>query len=274
MLEVVMSKWPRTPDSKIHQLFAAGGQATMRNTRKTNHRFVVRNNRLVDTLNLTDDLLAWYESEREERLLRDRALELRLRKLVEKLFGNNAQRSIEFLIMQIIRASQLNAFDIEISIKHRFIGGRSALKRKKNGNSAFTSLQLFIDDFECLLRDLYGDVESEAMERILLAVSAAVDAQSWHIAPELCKERADARTLDDGLGIGLSEYVCFSVSDLRGAFLAKPALMRRARDVLANPSAFSEYTVEFAKRFSECWDCNIEAEDQGTVNPTQHSTAT
>jgi hypothetical protein len=226
---------------------------------KTNLRFVVRNNRLVDTLNLTDDLGSWDKRAGNDwRLLRERVLYERLHKLSKKLFRNESFY-ICYQIFQIVCTSQLNTFDLEISVKHRFIGGRSALKRKE-GIGPFASLQLFIDDFECLLRDLYGDIESGAMERVLFAVSITVVQQSRHIAPELYKEHVDAEICDWGDGINLPKGCSPSVSDVRAGMWAERALMRRARDVLAKPSAFSEYTVEFAKKVNEWAGLQIETE--------------
>ena len=41
---------------------------------------------------------------------------------------------------------------------------------------------------------------------------------------------------------------------------AKVNLFGRVREVNANPSAFNEYTREFAKLFAERWDCTNEGE--------------
>ena len=41
--------------------------------------------------------------------------------------------------------------------------------------------------------------------------------------------------------------------------VAKHDLMLRVCEVRENPSAFSPYTVEFAARFAEEWDCSAEA---------------
>jgi hypothetical protein len=41
--------------------------------------------------------------------------------------------------------------------------------------------------------------------------------------------------------------------------VAKADLINRVREVNANLSTFSEYTIEFAKLFAERWDCSKEA---------------
>ena len=46
--------------------------------------------------------------------------------------------------------------------------------------------------------------------------------------------------------------------DCRRGMAAKVDLFRRVRAVNADPSTFSEYTIEFAKLFAERWDCSKE----------------
>ena len=71
-----------------------------------------------------------------------------------------------------IKASHLNTFDPTMSIQHKFDG---KLRRQKKHTQDFTSLSLFRDEVECLLRDLYGDVESEALDSIVWAVFRIVE---------------------------------------------------------------------------------------------------
>jgi hypothetical protein len=232
---------------------------------QTDPRFVVRNEQLIDTLNSTDDLGGWYYWNGDpgnESRLRERAFYMRLGKLIKKLTLSDFEGStgIGWPISKIVRASQLNAFDLAISAQHRFIGSRASLNREKKGMSDYTSLRLFVDDVECLLRDIYGDTESEALELIRAAVFVTVHCLNQHARPDLWKEQQDAWDFDYMFGIGVPEDCATSRSDWRRGMLAKAALMRRARNVLMNPSSFSEYTVEFAKRFSEDWDCSFEAE--------------
>ena len=144
----------------------------------------------------------------------------------------------------------MNSFDPALSIEHKFGG---TLKREKKGMHDLTSLSLFCDDVECLLRDLYGDIESEALDSVLYAVFSIVKAFMRYARADLCKEHSDAVDLDYMFGIGVPEGHGISGSDWRRGRRAKFDLIVRAYDVLANQSAFSEYTVEFAKRFGEHW---------------------
>ena len=116
-----------------------------------------------------------------------------------------------------------------------------------------TSLSLFFDDVELLLRDLYGDVDSEALHRVLLAVFR-ID----YVREDLHKEHRDAKYFDYMFGIGVPDGYCINGSDWRRGMLAKSDLILRVCEVLANPSAFSEYTVEFAKLFNQDWVCSLD----------------
>jgi hypothetical protein len=163
---------------------------------------------------------------------------------------NEECSAIEWEVFHAIKASHLNSFDPALSIQHKFGG---TLKREKKGMQDFTSLSLFRDDVECLLRDLYGDNESEALDSALYAVFSIVKAFTKYVRADLCKEHSDAMALDYMLGIGLPEGYGISGSIWRCGMRAKFDLRVRAYEVLACPSAFSEYTVEFAKRFGEHW---------------------
>jgi hypothetical protein len=80
---------------------------------------------------------------------------------------NEESFAICWAILLTIRASHLNTFDPALSVQHKFNG---KLRRQKKHTQDFTSLALFRDDVECLLRDLYGDVESEALDSVVWAV--------------------------------------------------------------------------------------------------------
>src|SRR5262245_59286876 len=88
-------------------------------------------------------------------------------------------------------------------------------RRQKEDTQDFTSLALFRDDVECLLRDLYGDVESEALDSLLLAIFLVVQLFAQCVRPGVWKEHDDAEKFDyivfgtgvpEGYGIGSSEY--------------------------------------------------------------------
>ena len=90
-----------------------------------------------------------------------------------------------------------------MSIQHKFDG---KLRRQKKHTQDFTSLSLFRDEVECLLRDLYGDVESEALDSIVWAVFRIVEEFTKYVRPDLAKEHHDAWSLDySWFGIGLPE---------------------------------------------------------------------
>jgi hypothetical protein len=80
-----------------------------------------------------------------------------------------------------------------------------------------------------------------------------VEAFTKYARADLYKEHDDAVNFDYTLGIGVPEGYGISGSDWRRGMRAKFDLIVRAYDVRANPSAFSKYTVEFAKRFGEHW---------------------
>jgi hypothetical protein len=121
--------------------------------------------------------------------------------------------------------------------------GPNATKYKPPNKEAFA---LFRDDIECLLRDLYGDIDSEALERALGAVLTIVKEFTQFVRKYLWQEHLDAMNWDYIWGIGLPEGYCISGSDHRRAMKAIDDLRILAREVSENPSAFSKYTVEFA----------------------------
>ena len=166
---------------------------------------------------------------------------------------NEGHHSIWLSLLHTITASHLNTFDPALSIEHRF-GGK--LKCEDKPTQDFTSLALFRDDVECLLRDLYGDIESEALDSIVGAVFRIVKQFTKYVCPDLCKEDEDAENLDYmlgirtyGMGISTSDHCC--------GMVAKRDLILRVYEVQQEPSAFSDYTIDFANRFSQQWDCSL-----------------
>jgi len=121
----------------------------------------------------------------------------------------------------------------------------------------FTSLALFRDDVECLLRDLYGDVESDALDSIVWVVFRIVERFTKYVHPDLWKEHQDAVRLDYMLGIGVPERCSIGGSDWRRGMAAKFWLILRVYEVQQEPSAFSDYTIDFANRFNQQWDCSL-----------------
>src|SRR5215468_9962020 len=73
---------------------------------------------------------------------------------------DEACSAISWALLKTIAASHLNTFDPVLSIEHKFDG---KLKSQKKHTQDFTSLALFRDDVECLLRALAAErVRAEA----------------------------------------------------------------------------------------------------------------
>jgi len=236
----------------------------------TNQRFVLNEKRyVVDTFNPANSAKGYcHEGDAEDdRHLRERVLMIRLSDILGKLIinlrpmqkfpsgeehqpFNEEVHAIWLAVFRAIRASHLSSYDPTLSIQHKFGG---ILTRQKEGMADFTSLSLFRDDVECLLRDLYGDIDGEALDSVLYAVFSIVKAFTKYVRADLWKEHSDAENLDYMFGIGVPEGYGISGSDWRRGMSAKFDLFVRAYEVLAGPSAFSKYTVEFAKHFGEHW---------------------
>jgi hypothetical protein len=158
---------------------------------RVNCRFALDEKRnVIDGVNVANSGKAYcHEGDPEDdKYLRERVLMIRLHEMIEKLIinlrprqklpsgeeykpVNEESRSICLAVLNTIRASHLNTFDPTMSIQHKFDG---KLRHQKKHSQDFTSLSLFRDEFECLLRDLYGDVESEALDSIVWAVFCIV----------------------------------------------------------------------------------------------------
>src|SRR5215469_844057 len=76
------------------------------------------------------------------------------------------------------------------------------------------------------------------------------------VRPDLSKEHRDAENLDYMLGIGVPDGYAINGSDWRRGMAAKFDLILRVYEVQQEPSAFSDYTIDFANRFSQEWDCS------------------
>jgi hypothetical protein len=206
----------------------------------------------------------------DDRHLRERVLMICLSKMIDKLIinlrpmrtlpsgeeykpHNEESSAIWSAMLYTIRASHLNTFDPALSVQHKFDG---KLKRQKKAHRDLTSLSLFRDDIECLLRDLYGDLGSEALDSVVWAVLRIVTEFTRYVRPDLWKEHADAEDLDWMFGIGMPEGYAIGGSDYRRGMAAKFSLIQRVREVNAKPSTVSEYTIEFAKLFAQWWDCS------------------
>ena len=168
-------------------------------------------------------------------------------------------------MLYTIKASHLNTFDPTMSVQHKFDG---KLRRQKKHTQDFTSLSLFRDEVECLLRDLYGDVESEALDSVVWAVFRIVEEFTGYVRPDLWKEHQDAETLTTFSGSVCQKDMGLTAEWRRG-MEAKRDLILRVCEVRENPSTFSAYTVEFAARFAERWDCSRGSGDNSSSNGPQ-----
>ena len=242
----------------------------------TNCRFALDEKRyVIDLLNPAISGKGYcHEGDPEDdSYLRERVLMVRLGEMLDKLIINlrpmqklpsGEEKSLQmksfskiwWAMLGTIKASHLNTFDPALSVQHKFDG---KLKRWKKHTQDFTSLALFRDDVECLLRDLYGDFEIKALDSVVLAVFRIVQQFAHYVRPDLWKEHQDAENLDYMLGIGVPEGGGISGGEWRRGMVAKHDLMLRVCEVRENPSAFSAYTGEFAARFGEMWDYSVEA---------------
>jgi hypothetical protein len=241
----------------------------------TNCRFDLDENRyVVDTVNPANSGKGYCHEggPEDDRYLRECVLMVCLGEMIDKLIinlrplkklpsgeeykpHNEESFAIWRAILGTIRASHLNTFDPALSIQHKFEG---KLRRQKKHTQDLTSLSLFRDDVECVLRDLYGDVESEALDSLLLAIFGIAQQIAQYVRPDVWKEHDDAEEFDYIFGIGVPEGCGISGSEWRRGMAAKAALFHRVRELNANPFAVSEYTIEFAKLFAERCDCSKE----------------
>ena len=177
--------------------------------------------RVIDAVNPANSGKGYcHEGDPEgDRHLRERILMARLGEMSGKLIINlrptekcpsgeehqpfNEERHAMWLAMlAAIRASHLNTLDPNLSVQYRFDG---TLKRQAKGTQDLTSLSVFCNDVERLLRDLYGDIESEALDLVRRAVFSIVQELTKYMRPDLWKEHSDAEDLDYILGIGVPE---------------------------------------------------------------------
>ena len=117
----------------------------------------------------------------------------------------------------------------------------------------YTSLALFADDVERLLRDLYGDHDQQAIDRLRDAVLTIVQEFTKHVREDLWAEHQSAKEIDYVFGIGKPGGYGINGSDHRRMYRAVRDLTERARSVRADPTPFSEYTVSFIEDLYVNW---------------------
>ena len=184
--------------------------------------------------------------------IRLKELRDRLWKLIVKLMikSDRVSDRLFWMIFFTIEASHLNAVDCEVAAQHPFQG---KLRRKKTGIADFTSISLFIADVESLLREMYGDVDSDALDKLLRAVRTIVLKFTVSSHPDLCDEYYQAGNIDYINGIGAPKGYGLSCSDHNRAAIAAHSLAIRILRVSVTPDAYSPYTNQFIKALKKHW---------------------
>jgi hypothetical protein len=238
---------------------------TEETTMTENCRFVLDGGRyVIDLLNPANSGKGYcHEGEPENDIyLRERVLMVLLGERLQKLIYdgqpklkhwrtgkeyqpyNHDRHAVWWAILSAILASHLNTFDPKLSVQHKFDG---TLKRKKVGVQSYTSIALFVDDVERLLRDLYGDLEGEAITGIRNAVFAITEQFVRYVQSDLWDEHHCASNHDDMFGIGVPEGYSLGSSAWAAGMRAADELRERVRTVRSNPQSFGEYTHEFVR---------------------------
>jgi hypothetical protein len=177
--------------------------------------------------------------------------------------SNSEAWALSSALFHAINASVLNSVEPSRGAQARVDG---TLKREKAFLYEITSLSLFCDDVERLLRDLYGDVARDMLDQILLAIRVVTEEFTRYVRHELWDEHQKALDWDYLFGVGLPGGCGLSGSDHRRGHAALHDLKKRVRDVRKHPDEHSKYTMEFATRFGEF----IKLDDEGnrTVGET------
>jgi hypothetical protein len=194
----------------------------------------------------------------DELHLRSGLLFRRLERLVPELARGNGSKGkgktlsheICHLLPDIIQASQLNRRDVQISLQNPF---RGKLKHRKTEMRELTSISLFIDDVERLLRDLYGDIDGDDLNDVINAIRSTVERLSTYVLPDLAEEYNMAIVVDMGAGRGLDPGDGVSSRMVRDSVEPAETLILRARKVLSSESDYGRYTVSSAKALKEYW---------------------
>jgi hypothetical protein len=160
------------------------------------------------------------------------------------------KHSISLVLYQLIKASHLNTLDVALSATVKL---DRVLKREKSGWGDFTSLSLFADDVERLLRELYGETDEDAIDQTRCAVIRIVEEFTKYLRKDIWQEHQNALDVDYMHGIGVPEGYCISGSEIRRGLCAADDLEVRARAVRADPEAYSKYTIEFVNELFSEW---------------------
>jgi hypothetical protein len=171
---------------------------------------------------------------------RDDALSDRLEKPLSRLIVNNSpkdisevQGSLSQMIVGTVKVSRLNIRDPGLATQHPFQG---RLKFRKAAITEFTSIFRFVCDVECLLRELYGDVDGDDLDELVRVIWKIVEEFTKHVCCDIYQEYRDAH-----------EY------QYRQSWIAAPALTHRAMQVSVAPDAHCWYTKKFVKSLKKYW---------------------
>ena len=163
---------------------------------------------------------------------REEALSDRLDKPISRLIANNGlkdfsevQGSLSQMIVGTVKVSRLNIRDPELATRHPFQG---RLKFRRAAITEFTSIFRFVCDVECLLRQLYGDVDGDDLDELLRVIWTIVEEFTKHVCCDIYQEYRDAH-----------EY------QYRQSWIAAPALTHRAMQVSEEPDAYCWYAKKF-----------------------------
>ena len=244
--------------------------------------FVNEDSYIVDMLRGTSDVHWWdHYGPKDEKKLRELVLSCRLHELVKELINPNEKDDYdgewgEYLdianaLDETICASRLNELDVALSLQARFDG---KLKRKQIGTQDHTSLSLFCDDVERLLRDFYGETDDQAIDKLLRAVFLIVKGFTRHVRHDLWQEHKDAMDWDYGFGIGMPDGDAIHSSDYWRARKAYHNLALRVLDIRNYPAGFSKYTIAFVKWMGENWSIPKSWDTNSSSNADQLSMET
>ena len=148
-------------------------------TRHDNIRFTLdANRRVIDALNPANSGKGYCHkgAPEDDTHLRNCVLRACMREILDKLWPvtkislagkdfslsswEDERHAVLTLILHNIETSRLAEFDPSLSIEHKF---RGVVRQRRTGIQSFTSLGLFLDDAERLLRDLYGDIDDRGV---------------------------------------------------------------------------------------------------------------
>ena len=249
----------------------------------TNMRFVLdTDGNIIDKLNraLTPKINRFHGEPEDDIHLREAFLYERLSDMVDDLVIhtlpekvtpsgekyhpiNEEAHAVSWAIYKAIQASHLKARNPSVSGENCFA---EKLKSQNEGWKAITSIGLFCDDVERLLQEIYDDIERTALQDIVEAVSIIVEAFTRYMRKDLWQEHQYAK--DFGLLLGADwlarrmRYLWQPVEiRIRRTFQPTKTCARGAQ----KPSAFSKYSVQFAKTFNEELKTKERPEDSALV---------